>query len=125
METHAFGNLMDKWKEDPNFIIKGLTTDKNSAILSKVATSYPHIQHGLDKWHVLKNIKKAHMKVLSIERNVSKAYIGDSPEEKRQTESPLSSSSNSHMGVNRRSARRCRLCTRIGQIILLPFPSVP
>lgn len=63
LETYAFGRVMDKWERDPEFKIAGLTTDKNSAILAKVATNYPNIQHGLDKWHVLKNIKKAHAKV--------------------------------------------------------------
>lgn len=37
METVAFGKIMDRWTSDADFVIKGLTTDKNKAILTKVS----------------------------------------------------------------------------------------
>lgn len=89
METEAFGRIMQRWKTDPSFTVTELTTDKNRSILSKVQKEYPDVTHGIDKWHVIKNIKKSHSKVYKLKIFFNLSQIGTRSEEERKAQSHI------------------------------------
>lgn len=63
MESRAFAKIMERLSADQKFNIARVTTDKNASVIAHLHKNYPEIQHRLDKWHVIKLLKKHYLAV--------------------------------------------------------------